>query len=98
MSLTKLTSRLFSTSSKMASIATLKRITPTKLSEQLLSEVNAQDPTIAVIDVRDDGESGTSNSQTSPPVMRTSKAKNHKTTSAVTLKGAPTSPLGNSTQ
>lgn len=39
----------------MASVATLKRITPTKLSEQILSEVNAQDPTIAVIDVRDDG-------------------------------------------
>lgn len=40
----------------METIATLKRITPTKLSEQLLSEVNAQDPTIAVIDVRDDGK------------------------------------------
>ena len=40
----------------METVATLKRITPTKLSEQLLSEVNAQDPTIAVIDVRDDGK------------------------------------------
>lgn len=56
MSSLRLTSRLFTTSSKMETIATLKRITPTKLSEQLLSEVNAQDPTIAVIDVRDDGK------------------------------------------
>lgn len=56
MSLLRLTSRLFTTSSKMETVATLKRITPTKLSEQLLSEVNAQDPTIAVIDVRDDGK------------------------------------------
>lgn len=39
----------------MASIATLQRISAKSLSEKILEEKEAQDPTFAVIDVRDDG-------------------------------------------
>lgn len=37
-------------------IATLKRLSAKSLSERILEEVNAADPTFAIIDVRDDGE------------------------------------------
>lgn len=40
----------------MTTIATLKRLSAKSLSEKILEEVNAADPTFAIIDVRDDGE------------------------------------------
>lgn len=39
----------------MASIATLQRISAKSLSEKILQEIEAKDPTFAIIDVRDDG-------------------------------------------
>lgn len=39
----------------MTTIATLKRLSAKSLSEKMLGEVNAQDPTFAIIDVRDNG-------------------------------------------
>jgi hypothetical protein len=40
----------------MTTIATLKRLSAKSLSEKILEEVNAADPTFTIIDVRDDGE------------------------------------------
>lgn len=40
----------------MTTIASLKRLSAKSLSEKILEEVNATDPTFAVIDVRDNGE------------------------------------------
>lgn len=41
---------------KMTTIASLKRLSAKSLSEKILEEVNATDPTFAVIDVRDNGK------------------------------------------
>ncbi|CAM1503108.1 Fc.00g078840.m01.CDS01 [Cosmosporella sp. VM-42] len=38
----------------MATIASLKRISAKQLSEKLIEEIEAKDPTFAVVDVRDD--------------------------------------------
>jgi Cdc25 family phosphatase len=43
----------------MATIATLQRISAKSLSEKILEEREAKDPTFAVIDVRDDGKEPT---------------------------------------
>lgn len=40
----------------MTTIATLKRLSAKSLSEKIIEEVNATDPTFAVIDVRDNGK------------------------------------------
>lgn len=40
----------------MTTVASLKRLSAKSLSEKILEEVNATDPTFAVIDVRDNGE------------------------------------------
>lgn len=40
----------------MASIATLQRLSAKSLSEKILAETDAAEPTYAVVDVRDDGE------------------------------------------
>lgn len=42
--------------SKMASIATLKRISAKSLSEKLIAGLDESNPSVAVVDVRDDGE------------------------------------------
>jgi hypothetical protein len=39
----------------MVTIADLQRISATALSKQILEEQNVQDPTVAVVDVRDNG-------------------------------------------
>ncbi|KAH7263108.1 Rhodanese-like domain-containing protein [Fusarium tricinctum] len=44
---------LFSRARTMTTIATLKRLSAKSLSEKIIEEVNATDPTFAVIDVRD---------------------------------------------
>lgn len=44
----------------MATIGTLQRITADKLSTMLLAEQAAADPSVAVVDVRDDGACGLS--------------------------------------
>ena len=41
----------------MATIGTLKRINAQALSEKILEEKEAKDPSFAVVDVRDDGKS-----------------------------------------
>lgn len=41
---------------KMASIASLKRISAKDLSERILAERDAAEPTYAIVDVRDDGK------------------------------------------
>lgn len=40
----------------MTTIASLKRLSAKSLSEKIIEEVNATDPTFAVIDVRDNGK------------------------------------------
>jgi hypothetical protein len=47
---------LFSQARTMTTIATLKRLSAKSLSEKIIEEVNATDPTFAVIDVRDNGK------------------------------------------
>lgn len=57
MFLSKLRSTLKLRSTRtMASIATLQRMTAKSLSEKILEEREAKDPTFAIIDVRDDGK------------------------------------------
>lgn len=46
----------FKASSTMASIATLKRISADQLSQKMLAERDATEPSFAIVDVRDDGK------------------------------------------
>lgn len=41
---------------KMASVASLKRISAKDLSERILAERDSAEPTYAIVDVRDDGK------------------------------------------
>lgn len=54
-SFSRLQKSIIPQSRTMTTIATLKRLSAKSLSEKMLGEVNAQDPTFAIIDVRDNG-------------------------------------------
>lgn len=40
----------------MTTVASLKRVSAKSLSEKVLQEVDAKDPSFAIVDVRDDGK------------------------------------------
>lgn len=46
----------FKASYTMASIVTLRRISADQLSQKMLAERDAAEPSFAIVDVRDDGE------------------------------------------
>jgi Cdc25 family phosphatase len=58
-SLKNISKSFFLQTRTMTTIASLKRLSAKSLSEKILEEVNATDPTFAVIDVRDNGKFNT---------------------------------------
>lgn len=57
--LRNITKSFFTQTRTMTTIASLKRLSAKSLSEKILQEVDATDPTFAVIDVRDNGKYNT---------------------------------------